>query len=561
MDKSKFNIFIGYDSREDIAYQVCKQSILDKCKHPNDLEIIPLKLDELREQGMYWREEDKLGSTEFTFSRFLVPQLMDFDGWALFIDCDFLFLDDIKKIWQYKNENNALLCVKHDYTPTAEIKMDGKAQTVYPRKNWSSCVLWNCGHPTNKKITKELVSDPTVPGQYLHRFTWVPDKEIGELPKEWNWLIGWYKEPNDGQPKALHYTEGGPWFKDYETCEYAANWLLVEKNYQKQVKKNKIKKSGPFDDIPEDKKEVFKSILNYWIDPECNYFEDTFDGIIEKIRSVMGNKVIAIDSEGGINYSNAGHNFDPILRSFAIGAQGVISNWDKEKDNLDPNATPLAIRGLGGGSRKAIQQCMKTGRTFYTVDTGYFGNTKTKYIHRVTKNAMQYTKGIIDRDIERARSFGYRFKKFTKGTKILICPPSMKVMELFGQPNPEDWVKDIRMQLKKLTDRPIEIRLKPNRTERVTTKTIQAALQDDVHCLVTYNSIAAIEALMEGKPAMVLGPNAAQRVAETNLKNIENPKYPNKDEMDAFMAHLAYCQFTVPEMESGYAWNTVNESN
>jgi hypothetical protein len=271
----------------------------------------------------------------------------------------------------------------------------------------------------------------------------------------------------------------------------------------------------------------------------------------------MGNKVAAIDSEGGINYINKGHDYDPYLIEFIHGSGGIISNWDREKDTDNT----LVIRGLGGGSRKAIQHCWESGRTFYAIDTGYFGNGKAKTVHRVTKNALQYLGPITDRDHDRARSFGYKFKKFTPGSKILLVPPSNKVMELFGQPDPETWVEQVTTELRKYTDRPIEVRLKPLRSERVSTNTIQAALKNNVHCLVTYNSIAAVESLMEGKPAVVLGQNAASVVAETALQNIENPKRPNSDEMDAYMANLAYQQFTVTELRSGFAWETINASS
>jgi len=554
---SLYKIFIGYDSREDIAYQVCRQSIIDTCKRPHELEIIPLKLNELTEQGIYRRPDDTLGSTEFTFSRFLVPHLCDFTGWALFIDCDFLFLEDVTRLFKEIDDRYALMCAKHDYTPKNKIKMDGKKQVNYPRKNWSSCVLWNCGHASNKKLTKELVNDKTTTGVYLHRFQWLPDSEIGTISHEWNWLINWYHEPKDGKPKALHYTEGGPWFKDYQKCEYAADWYIVEKEYNKSLIKLKQPKVGPFDNLEPNKEKTFHALLRYWTDPNGRYFNETLESVNEKIRNAMGNKVVAIDSEGGINYASKGFDYDNILFSFVIGAQGIVSNWDNEKDT----GVPLVIRGLGGGSRKAIQECWKTNRTFYAVDTGYFGNWKTKYIHRVTKNALQNIGPIIERPLDRAKSFGYKFKKFTKGSKILVCPPSEKVMETFNQPDPATWVKEIKKELRKYTTRPVEVRLKPNRTERITTKTIQAALQEDVHCLITYNSIAAVEALMEGKPAIVLGPNAAQSIAETNLANVDNPKYPDRDTMDAFMAHLAYCQFTLPEMTSGFAWNIINESS
>jgi len=218
---SNFNIYVGYDTREDIAYQVSKFSILQRSKN---VSVIPLKLDDLKEKGLYWRGEDKLGSTEFTFSRFLVPELNDYKGWALFCDCDIIFLEDINNLFNLKDDKYAVMCVQHDYTPKEETKMDGKQQTLYPRKNWSSLVLWNCGHPSNQKISRELINNPETTGKYLHRFSWLKDEEIGAIPHYWNWLVGWYKEPNDGSPKAIHYTEGGPWFENYRDCDYHQKW-------------------------------------------------------------------------------------------------------------------------------------------------------------------------------------------------------------------------------------------------------------------------------------------------------------------------------------------------
>jgi lipopolysaccharide biosynthesis glycosyltransferase len=215
------NVYIGYDTREDIAYQVSKFSILNKSEN---ITINPLKLSELKDKKLYWRDEDKLGSTEFTFSRFLVPELNEFNGWALFCDCDILFLEDLNNLFELADDKYAVMCVQHDYKPKEGVKMDGKAQTLYPRKNWSSLVLWNCSHPSNKTITKELINQPDTTGKYLHRFSWLKDNEIGSLPHHWNWLAGWYKEPQDGSPKAIHYTEGGPWFENYRHCEYHQQW-------------------------------------------------------------------------------------------------------------------------------------------------------------------------------------------------------------------------------------------------------------------------------------------------------------------------------------------------
>jgi lipopolysaccharide biosynthesis glycosyltransferase len=474
----------------------------------------------------------------------------------LFIDCDFLYKENIEKLFQLTDPRYAVMCAKHDYTPKEGTKMDGQQQYQYPRKNWSSMMLFNCEHPSNKELTKELVNDPDVDGKFLHRFSWLKDQEIGSIPYQWNWLVGWYNEPEDGRPKALHYTEGGPWFKEYERCEYAVDWLLMEKEYLKSIAKEKRHKFGEFDEFTTEKQELIRDVLQYSIDPDNLYYTSNLKTIEEKVQG-MGEKIAAIDSDGGISYASKGLIYDPYLADFIHGSGGKISNWSREQ-NTD---STLVIRGLGGGSRKAIQYCWKTGRPFYAIDTGYFGNGKLKRIHRVTKDALQYLGPIYERNGDRARQMGYKFKKFKPGSKILLVPPSNKVMEMFGQPDPEVWVENVIAELKKYTDRPIEVRLKPTRTERVTTKPIQAALREDVHCLITYNSIAAVEALMEGKPAIVLGQNAASIVAENDIKNINNPKIPTRDEMDAFMANIAYQQFTVNELRNGFAWRTLNESS
>jgi lipopolysaccharide biosynthesis glycosyltransferase len=213
-------VFVGYDAREDIAYKVCEYSIK---KHRPDAEVIPLIQDDLRSLGLYWREKDAMASTDFSLTRFLVPALMNYQGWAVFCDCDFLWTDDIQKLFDLQDESKAVMVVKHDYTPTEGMKMDGKQQHVYPRKNWSSMILWNCGHPSNKYIVPEAVNAETP--QFLHRFQWIRDHYIGEVGKEWNWLVNWYKE---GFPTAIHYTEGGPWFENYKDCEYADVWNMYK---------------------------------------------------------------------------------------------------------------------------------------------------------------------------------------------------------------------------------------------------------------------------------------------------------------------------------------------
>lgn len=222
-------IFIGYDSREDIAYQVCRHSIL---KYYPDAEIIPLRQNILRSTGWYSREIDPLSSTEFTFTRFLIPELCEFKGWALFMDCDMLLTTDIRELFDLCDDQYAVMCVQHDYKVKEGHKMDGQRQFAYPRKNWSSVMLINCEHPSNRKLTKELVNDIQTTGSFLHRFGWLDDNEIGNLDHTWNYLVGVYNDIN--MPNLIHYTDGGPYFKDYFNCEFHQYW----KNSYTEMTKN-----------------------------------------------------------------------------------------------------------------------------------------------------------------------------------------------------------------------------------------------------------------------------------------------------------------------------------
>ena len=216
-----FRVFIGWDRREPIAYDVARFSLERRASIP--VSIVPIKLDELRASGMYWRDQDPLASTEFTYSRFLTPALAGFKGWALFCDCDFLWLGDIAGLAEYTKNPKAVYCVQHDYTPKETTKMDGAVQTSYPRKNWSSLMLFNCDHPSVRSLAPEVVNSQT--GAFLHRMQWVDDADIGSLPVEWNWLEGWNEKPAEGAPKAVHFTRGGPWFENWQNVDYADRWL------------------------------------------------------------------------------------------------------------------------------------------------------------------------------------------------------------------------------------------------------------------------------------------------------------------------------------------------
>ena len=199
---NNLNIYVGYDSKEEIAYRVCKHSILKRSRA--NVKIRSLKIYELKANKLYNRTIDPLASTEFTYSRFLVPTLNNFNGWAVFCDCDFLFFEDVVKILDNIDESKAVYCVQHDYTPKEKHKMDGQKQTIYPRKNWSSFILFNCSHSSNKKLSLDLVNSQT--GSFLHQFKWLKDSEIGSLDERWNWLEGWTSKHNNKKPFAVHYT-------------------------------------------------------------------------------------------------------------------------------------------------------------------------------------------------------------------------------------------------------------------------------------------------------------------------------------------------------------------
>ena len=196
-----------------------------------NLKVTSLKLYELVTNNLYSRAIDPLASTEFTYSRFLVPALNKYKGWAIFCDCDFIFFEDVSKILENIDNSKAVYCVQHDYTPKEKHKMDGQKQTIYPRKNWSSLILFNCSHPSNKKLNIDIVNSET--GSFLHQFKWLKDSEIGSLDERWNWLEGWTSNHNNKKPFAVHYTRGGPWFDEWQDVEFAKEWISERDEYLK----------------------------------------------------------------------------------------------------------------------------------------------------------------------------------------------------------------------------------------------------------------------------------------------------------------------------------------
>ena len=209
-------VFIGYDSRETVAFGVLAHSINTRASQP--VAIAPVMLGQL--EGVFRRERNALQSTEFSFSRFLVPYLCGYQGWAIFMDCDMLMMDDVAALWSLRDERYAVQVVKHEHVPKEEVKFLGAVQTRYQKKNWSSVMLMNCARCG--ALTPEYVNHAT--GLELHQFKWLADDaSIGELPATWNHLVG-YDTPRPGVSLA-HFTIGGPWFPEYDGCEYSKEWF------------------------------------------------------------------------------------------------------------------------------------------------------------------------------------------------------------------------------------------------------------------------------------------------------------------------------------------------
>ena len=545
-------IYIGWDSREPIAADVCRHSILKHATIPVDIHF--LKQDDLRMRGFYSREVDKLASTEFTFTRFLVPALNNYKGTAIFMDSDMILVDDIAKLIEEVDPKKAVTCVQHDYTPKEGVKMDGQQQTVYPRKNWSSMVVWNCAHKGNKKITVDVVNDPDITGAYLHRFSWLKDREIGKVAPEWNWLTDWYVEPRDGSPKLLHYTEGGPWFENYEDCAYADVWNAYHNEYLETLNNPTISASDLT--LPEDIRNDIKDLLKLRRDPFGIFNEDSMDNIIERITLSHNNPGCMGIVDAGVTQPKGESKLDVIVESFLLGSNGVFGA--SKHVELTDLSVPVVVRGIA--KKKVIHRCIEEERDFYYIDTGYFGNGKHKKYHRITKNALQYSAPLYQqcRD-DRFLKTGVTINRHTQGRNILLCPPSQKALSYWGVDLAE-WLEATIDEIKQHTDRPIVVREKQSRHARVNVDTMEMALSQDVHCLVTYNSIAAVEALIFGKPVFTMGPNAAQPLANTDLKKIATPYMPSIPEIRNLCCNLAYNQFTPKEMQEGTAWHILQEN-
>ena len=214
------DVFVGYDTKEIVAYHALCQSIINKSAVP--VRFTPICLRNI--SGIFKRQRSALQSTEFSFSRFLVPYLSNYRGWSLFLDCDMLARSDIGELFDLRDERYSVMVCKHDYVPKDSIKFLGNVQTRYEKKNWSSVMLFN--NYRCKNLTTDYVNTAT--GLELHQFKWLEsESEIGALPLEWNWLVGEYPFHEDA--KLVHFTRGGPYFDDYKGCDYANEWFALRR--------------------------------------------------------------------------------------------------------------------------------------------------------------------------------------------------------------------------------------------------------------------------------------------------------------------------------------------
>ena len=221
-------IFIGYDYRERAATNVLIDSLYQNSSVP--ISITPLITSQLVKQNLFYRKRDPKQSTDFSFTRFLVPHLMNYKGWAIFMDCDMLCFDDINKLWLKKDDKYSLMCVKHNHIPAEKTKFQGEIQSQYPKKNWSSLMLFNCEKCKNLSIN--YVNEAS--GLELHRFLWLEgDELIGGIDESWNFLIGVDNNDNHDlknetkNPSLVHWTLGGPWFKEQRLIggKIATKWF------------------------------------------------------------------------------------------------------------------------------------------------------------------------------------------------------------------------------------------------------------------------------------------------------------------------------------------------
>jgi hypothetical protein len=231
--------------------------------------------------------------------------------------------------------------------------------------------------------------------------------------------------------------------------------------------------------------------------------------------------------------------------------------------DLQVGTDPIVLRGIL--KHKLMKQCWATGRDFYYMDTGYFGNNPNplnpqgwKVWHRIVKNNLQHC-DIVDSPSDRWQQMGIALQPRRYGKKIIVAAPDEKPCKFYGI-ELESWIADTVATIQQYTDRPVVVRQRAaNRIDRITRDPLSQVLVDDVHALVTFNSNAATESVMLGVPVFTLAPaNAAAPVGNQDLTQIESPYWADTDKLHAWACHLAYGQFHVEELRNGTAYRILN---
>lgn len=353
--KIKLNIYIGFDSTnygQQLAYDVCERSIRRNSNY--NINIIKLVKKELIDKKLFWRK-DNTGVTEFTYTRFLVPYLNNYEDWAVFCDSDFLWncdiLDQIEKsiVSQKKWWKKAVYCVHHDYKNcNGRTKMDGRPQEFYPKKNWSSLMVFNCSHPSTKNLTLESVANQTP--AWLHRMQWANEDQIGKLDKKFNYLVGYYDDLKFDQINALHFTDGGPWHPGYENVEFGDEWSKYVSYFEneKMVEEREILKIEL-----EKNKKVLKEFnygkIFFKSEEDYDLFFKTNDCNREEINDLFKRyylpktNILDIGSANGyytISFANISrkcniYSYEPI--DFELLEESILNNSKKIKNCVKVN--------------------------------------------------------------------------------------------------------------------------------------------------------------------------------------------------------------------------------
>lgn len=528
-----YRVFIGVNPGEQEAADLCRWSILEHSTLPVQIDF--LYHHQMRDKQLLTRESDD--SHDLDYSKFFIPHICEYRGLALYCSANTIWTIDIREVFQFENTRMSLSYVKQS-----------------SQKFSNDLLLFNCSHEDCARL--DIKNLNTKNFDWLNNHKWCGQNCSTTLNFDYNWIVGLHREPEDGTPKIFNFALDKPWGKDAKlSVTYGAVWAINYNQYKNSLIPPVL--PGPFDSISDDIGDIFEDILKYRVDPSCSYYDVTVEDLQMKLEKLNNNAAVAIEAdtvdESSDKLAGKGQDYDPFLKSFILGSGGQISTWDKQKNNL----IPAVFRGVT--KRKHMEICRNTDRDFFYIDTGYIGNGRKKTYHRITKNDMQNLGPVVHRPRDRLAATGVGPRKFRPGRNILLAPPSQKLLMCYNI-DLETWLEETTAKLRLYTDREIIIRNKQSRSVRQSTDTMEMALERDVHCLVTFSSIAAVEAILCGKPAITLGPSIANNISSRDLKDIEKPYIPTLDEVEEWLAHVAYCQFTEAEMRDGTAWRILNEN-